>query len=81
MSHPIDCHRRVGALVASQFEGSIDKRIDIPTLHADFIGIGHGRLDPGPYAVRQIVDGVLGLGSAVRDELSNKRTDGFQRGR
>jgi len=63
-------HRCVGALVSLQFERSVDKRIDIPSLHTHFSGIGHGGLDPGPYAVRQVVNCVLGLDFAIRDELT-----------
>jgi hypothetical protein len=60
-------------LVAPQFERSIDKRIDVLALHVGFTGIGHGGLDPSPYAIRKILEGVSGLDLAVRAETQELR--------
>jgi hypothetical protein len=57
--------------VSSQFERSVDKRIDVPALHAEFTRIGHGGFDTGSNAVRKIVNSVSGLGFAVRDQLTS----------
>ena len=59
----------VGTLVTLQFKRSIDKRIDVPTLHVDSTGIAHGGLDTESNAMRKIVNCVSGLGFAVREGL------------
>jgi hypothetical protein len=59
--------------VAPQFERSIDKRIDVPALHVGFTRIGHGGLDPSPYAIRKMLEGVSGLDFAVRAETQELR--------
>jgi|SRR6516225_7543261 hypothetical protein len=69
MAEVVYRNRRVGTLVTLQFKRSIDKRIDVPTLHVDSTGIAHGGLDTESNAMRKIVNCVSGLGFAVREGL------------
>jgi hypothetical protein len=58
-------HGRVRAFVPKQLERAIDEALDIPSLHADFIEVGHGRLDPAPDAIREIVKDLPTLRIAI----------------